>query len=464
MILIHLHLLTLFATDAETDGVNGFTELERPRGADIFTIGSKTYAIVASSDGVQVIDVSDPYNIVATDAETDGVNGFTNLDAARGVDTFTIGASTYAIVTSSDAVQVIDVSDPYNIVATDAETDGVNGFTNLDAPYGVEIFNVSFSTYAIVTSQANNGVQVIDVSDPYNIVATDAETDGVNGFNLSSSRYLEIFTVGASTYAIVTSSGMIGSGAIQVIDVSDPENIVAKDAEIDGVNGFTELDGAWGVDTFTVGASTYAIVTAIHDYGVQVIDVSDPYNIVATDAETDGVNGFTELEGPQGVDIFTVGANTYAIVATLKDGIQVIDVSDPYNIVATDAETDGVNGFTNLDAAWSVDTFTIGASTYAIVTAEADNGVQIIELSTDERFVKITKLVELGEFVSLTDTTDEGKAYTQSLSESISLADNASNRANISLSETISLADATSVGKDCYSVYLRIHISSRYCK
>ena len=50
-----------------------------------------------------------------------------------------------------------------------------------------------------------------------------------------------------------------------------PTNIVALDAETDGVNGFTELDGARGVDTFTIGTSTYAIVTAYDDDGVQMV-------------------------------------------------------------------------------------------------------------------------------------------------------------------------------------------------
>ena len=54
----------------------------------------------------------------------------------------------------------------------------------------------------------------------------------------------------------------------------------------------------------------------------------------------------------------------------------------PTNIVALDAETDGVNGFTELDTAYNVETFTIGSSssTYAIVASFTDDGVQMIEM------------------------------------------------------------------------------------
>ena len=340
-------------------------------------------------DGVQIIDISDPANIVAKDAETDGVNGFTELDDVAGVATFTIGSSTYAIVTGQDddGVQIIDISDPTNIVATDAETHGKNGYTRLVQPTGVATFTIGSSTYAIVTSvigiwtDAIGSVTIIDISDPADINETDFEVDGANGFTELYAAYgVDTFVIGSSTYAIVT--GQTDDG-VQIIDISDPANIVAKDAETDGVNGFTELDGARDVDVFTIGSSTYAIVTSYLDDGVQIIDISDPANIVAKDAETDGVNGFTLLDAANGVDTFVIGSSTYAIVASHHDdGVQIIDISDPANIVAKDAETDGVNGFTLLEGARGVDVFTIGSSTYAIVTSINDNAVTIIGLGS----------------------------------------------------------------------------------
>ena len=375
----------IVARDAETDGGNGFTELQNAIGVDTFTIGANTYAIVTGfgDNGVQIIDISDPTNIVARDTLDDADAVGLELERALGVATFTIGASTYAIVASyvDNGVQIIDISDPTNIVAKDAETDDANGFTTLEGASDVDTFTIGASTYAIVASFGDNGVQIIDISDPTNIVAKDAETDGANGFTQLRGPYgVDTFTIGASTYAIVTSSNDHG---VQIIDISDPTNIVATDAETDGANGFTELDNAQGVDTFTIGASTYAIVASFDDNGVQIIDISDPTNIIAKDAETDGANGFTELQGAEGVATFTIGASTYAIVTAADDhGVQIIDISDPTNIIAKDAETDDANGFTTLDGSYGVDTFTIGDSTYAIVTAADDHGVQMIELYT----------------------------------------------------------------------------------
>ena len=104
-----------------------------------------------------------------------------------------------------------------------------------------------------------------------------------------------------------------------------PVMLTAKGSATDGVNGFTELAGAAGVATFTVGTKVYAIVASYNDHGVQLIDVSDPSNPVAMGSATDGVNGFTELDGATGVATFTVGANVYAIVAGRNDhGVQLM--------------------------------------------------------------------------------------------------------------------------------------------
>ena len=73
--------------------------------------------------------------------------------------------------------------------------------------------------------------------------------------------------------------------------------------------------------------------------------------------------------------------NTYSLVASyFDDGIQIIDITDPDSPTAVSAASDGENGFTELDGAYSVTTAVIGGSAYAIVTGFDDDGIQIIAL------------------------------------------------------------------------------------
>ena len=140
---------------------------------------------------------------------------------------------------------------------------------------------------------------------------------------------------------IVFSSLLLVLSTLQPAFAASPTDIVATDAETDGVNGFTELSGAYGADTFTISGSTYAIVVSATDNGVQIINISDPANIIATDAETDGVNGFTELDGAYGVDTFTISGSTYAIVAAFDDnGVQVIEL----NTVSSSSTSTEISG------------------------------------------------------------------------------------------------------------------------
>ena len=154
-----------------------------------------------------------------------------------------------------------------------------------------------------------------------------------------------------------------------------------------------------------------------------MIDVSNPTAIVALDAKTDGNNGFNIMDAPGDVDVFTLGTSTYAIVTSIGDnGVQIIDISDPTDISVVDSLVD--SGSLELADARGVDTFTIHGNTYAIVTAGGDeDGVQIIELSTETGFsaVKNTREVEPTETLALTDTIT--KAVEIQLSETLSLAD-----------------------------------------
>ena len=73
--------------------------------------------------------------------------------------------------------------------------------------------------------------------------------------------------------------------------------------------------------------STYALVAAKGDHGVQVIDITNPYAPTNASAPTDGSNGFTKLNGPESIAIIA-GSPEYALVAAKGDnGTQIIKIN-----------------------------------------------------------------------------------------------------------------------------------------
>ena len=361
-------------------------------------IGGNTYALVAATgdDGIQIIDITDPANPIATASVTDGVGGFGVLGGAFSVDTAVIGGNTYALVAAflDGGLQIIDITDPANPSPTASVTDGVDGFEGLDDATSVHTAVIGASTYALVSSFGEHGLQIIDITDPANPSPTASVTDGVGGFEeLNGARSADTAVIGGNTYALVAASGDNG---LQIIDITDPANPSPTASVTDGVDGFEGLDGAFSVHAVVIGGNTYALVAASGDNGLQIIDITDPANPIATAFVTDGVDGFEGLDGARSVHTAVIGGNTYALVAaSTDDGLQIIDITDPANPIATAFVTDGTGGFGVLDGARSVHTAVIGGNTYALVAASGDDGLQIIDITSPASPVPILPYISL---------------------------------------------------------------------
>ena len=153
---------------AASDEKDGFTALDGARGITTAVIGGSTYALVAGSndDSIQVVDITRPDSPTAVSAVSDEENGFTALDGARGITTAVIGGSTYALAASyfDDGIQIIDITDPTSPAAVSAVFDGENGFTRFDGAYAVATVAIGSSAYALVASFDDDGIQIIALS------------------------------------------------------------------------------------------------------------------------------------------------------------------------------------------------------------------------------------------------------------------------------------------------------------
>ena len=110
---------------------------------------------------------------------------------------------------------------------------------------------------------------------------------------------------------------------VQILDVTDPDTIIAADSITD--TDSLELLDADGITTFVSGGRTYAAVTTFEGNSVQILDVTYPYRINATDSITD--TDSLELEGAAGITTFVSGGSTYLAVAAYNDnGVQILRV------------------------------------------------------------------------------------------------------------------------------------------
>ena len=350
-----------------------------------------TYAISTSIiyDRVLIINVSNPSLPSLVTYVTNGVN-YTELKDPFDVTTVTIGPSTFALVASyiQDSIQIIDITDPSNPIPASALTDGEDGFTELDGSISVTTVTIGPSTFALVASFWDNGVQIIDITDPYNPIPASAITNGVGGYTellypqsvttvkIGTSTFA-LAAIGPSTFALVAS---FWDNGVQIIDITDPYNPIPASAITNGVGGYTELLYPQSVTTVKIGTSTFALAAAIGGDGVQIIDITDPHNPTPASALTSDDDGYEALIYAVDITPVTLGASTYALVATLVDnGVRIIDITDPYNPIPASAITSGVGGYTKLFHPHSFTTVQkIDTSTFAIVSAIVEDGLQIV--------------------------------------------------------------------------------------
>ncbi len=221
------------------------------------------------------------------------------LDGVSGIDTFTYpnatqsttADQTYIIAAAfvDDGVQIINVADPFNPVPGTNTTKAASGFANLESATDVATWSYAGTPYAIVTSSVNDSVTVIDLSGATIsgctpdrnlqsgatcLVATDTLTDAEGDLALDGANRVEIVQIGSDNrnYAIVTANAT-DAGGIQIIDLYDPKNIQPVD-RIFGNSTHAGTRGGWGLDTFTLNDDTYAIVANYQDDAIQVVKLT----------------------------------------------------------------------------------------------------------------------------------------------------------------------------------------------
>ena len=320
--------------------------------------------------------------LIATDQITDDHSLV--LDGAAAIATFQTGGRTYAAVVSAtdDGVQILDVTNPASIVATGYITDDFRRLV-LNGPNDITIFRIDGYIYAAVLGHTDRGLQILNITDPADIVATSQITDD-DSLMLDNAFAITTFRMDGSTYAAIASF----DGGAQILNMTDLANIVATSQITD--DDSLMLDGAFAITTFRMGGSTYAAVTAWRDNGVQILNVTDPANIVATSQITDDRD--LALKSASGIDIFQVGGSTYAAVASFDDGAQILNVTDPANIVATSQIHD--DGDLALDWADGIDIFQVGGSTYAAVAAQLDHGIQILNVTDPANIAAVGQITD----------------------------------------------------------------------
>lgn len=207
------------------------------------------------------------------------------------------GTSVVTLDTNANMIQSM-----WNPVHVGAITD--DSSIELEGPYSIYVSG----NYAYVAAYEDDGVEILDISDPSNPTHVGSITDdGTTELDGAYSIYV------SGKYAYVAS--YIDDG-VEILDISDPTNPTHVGALTD--DGITELDGAYSIYV----SGKYAYVAAYLDNGVEILDISNPTQPTHVGAITD--DGTTELGFSTGIYV----SGKYAYIAAYADnGIEILDIS-----------------------------------------------------------------------------------------------------------------------------------------
>ncbi|MFA6325021.1 MAG: immunoglobulin-like domain-containing protein [Candidatus Paceibacterota bacterium] len=315
---------------------------------------SGNYAIIGSniSNAISILDISDPDNLVQVGSLFHG-DGGAQLRAPTAIAI----SGNYAYITSADELnegnilEIVDISDP-----TDPSHAGSLVFPiNEYGPYGIFVSG----NYVYLPVYGANCLKIIDVSDPTNPFEIGRINHGDGGANLN--RPYSVYVVG--NYAYVAN---YTGDSLEIINILDPANPVHSGLIKNG-DGGAKLDGASGVSV----VGNYAYVFSFNSKAMEIVDISDPTNPTHISSISNGVGGVSA----NGFEIYV--SSNYAYLSSYYDNtLEIINISDPVNPVHSGSISDGDGGIAlNHPRGIAL------SGTNIFIIATASNAINVIDVS-----------------------------------------------------------------------------------
>ena len=362
--------------EGEFDAVNlvfGMAVVGQPDG--------RTYLAMAGDEGIQVVDVTDPR--APTPA---GSIPYEQAGLADPVVFESGDGRTYVLGVGGDGIHVADITDPARPISAARIQDGEGGFDTLDEVRQVEVFHTTGGhTYGV--AGGDDGLQVVDITDPAAPVAVGSLRDGEGGFDAGWITGMAAFQPsGGRDYVLVADHHM----GIHVVDVTDPDAPALAAGLRAGMDGFELLGGVHGIDVFDAGGRPYALMTG--DMGIHTIDMSRPGEPRVAGTLKDGVEGYAQLAAYDAA-VFEAPGGPYALVADYTAGLHIIDLADPHEPLHVVSVPVGVEGDLLLVPGSTISTVASpDGRTYALVAGTA--GIQVVDV-TDPRAPALMDMMDL---------------------------------------------------------------------
>ena len=331
--------LVFNATRTQTN----YSAIQGILGASPIQIQGKTYVVtISSSSKILIADITNPESTTFVSERSNGTD-YPYLHAMTAISTFSIGDAAYAMIASQTEswVSILNITETANPTHLTVLENGAN--YDLNSPRHIAIIDADGSTFAVITSRTTGTVTILNMDNPEMPVQIHAIKDGI-GLALSSATGIEIVEINTRTYALVASNN---DDAMQIIDITHPQLPFPVSTVQRSGTEYSGLVGPHYIAALQVEDATYAFVTSPSPStnSVQVIDITNPSQPNPVTVLQNGTE-YTHLVKPLYIESVHTDDAAYALVASRgSDGIQIIKlgyektIQTPFSITSNNANS-----------------------------------------------------------------------------------------------------------------------------
>ena len=205
-------------------------------------INGFTYALIASTQdsNVQIANITNVSDPTILSTITDGDAGYNVLGGASGIAAVQIDDSYYALVASilDGSLTIIDITDPASI--SNVSTITKNTYPKLSGAYDVTAVKIDNSYYALVASGTDDSLTIINITNPALPSNVTTFSDDATYTTLNRAKGISTIQLNGSYYAMVTSQDNSG---LHMINLSIPSEPTLAYNITDEVDGYTASAG-----------------------------------------------------------------------------------------------------------------------------------------------------------------------------------------------------------------------------
>ena len=326
--------LVFNATSTQTN----YSAIQGIRGASPIQIQNNMYVVTISLSKILIADITNPESTTFVSERSNGTD-YPYLHAMTAISTFSIGDAAYAMIASQTGswVSILNITEPANPTHLTVLENGAN--YDLNSPRHIAIIDADGSTFAVITSRTTGTVTILNMDNPEMPVQIHAIKDGI-GLALSSATGIELVQINTRTYALVASNS---DNAMQIIDITHPQLPFPVSTVQKSSTEYSGLSGPHYIAALQVEDATYAFVTSPSTNSTQVIDITNPFQPNPVTVLQNGTE-YMHLANPLYIESVHTDDAAYALVgARTSNGIEIIKLGydittqTPFSITSNNA-------------------------------------------------------------------------------------------------------------------------------